>query len=129
SRASGQGWRRTRGKWEDMFTPPKTRKELLRRIHQLGEEDRSLTEALVQCCGDREFDEDRELLLAYVEGFHAADPDRLSVRWLEEVEKHQSASESEYRSADGLDRAVGALHQSLSGRAELHLEAVARRVR
>jgi monoamine oxidase len=129
SRASGHGWRRTRGEWEDMFTPLRTRQELLRRIRRLGPEDRSLTQALAECCGDAEFDADRALLLAYVKGFHAADPDRLSIRWLEEVEKYQSASESEYRSPDGLDRAVEALHQGIRDRVELHLQTVVRRVR
>jgi monoamine oxidase len=67
-------------------------------------------------------------LTRYVEGFHAADPDLLSVRWLAEVERSQPAEASDLRAVEGMGLAVEALGRSLAGRCDVRLDTLARSV-
>lgn len=92
--------------------------------------DLALAEALRRCCPGGELEEERALLRHYVEGYHAADVERLSVRWLLEVEKSQPGGGiAELRSLSGAGRVVDALLAAVEGRCELHLGTVAHRVR
>jgi monoamine oxidase len=127
--AAHGGWLRRIGSgWQEMERLPDLTAELLARIRSEGSEDRALSAALAQCCGAAELTEARNLLLSYVEGFHAADPARLSVRWLDEVEATQPADASSLRLPGGTGRLVEALAASLRG-AAIHLGAEVRTVR
>ncbi len=91
--------------------------------------DLTLYEALERWCADSALFEETEMLLGYVQGFHAADPSRMSVRWLLEVESTQSANESEFRCAAGAMHIVQLLQQSLAASCTLHVNAVVHVVR
>ena len=91
--------------------------------------DLTLYEALERWCADPALFEETEMLLGYVQGFHAADPSRVSVRWLLEVESTQSANESEFRCAAGAMHIVHLLQQSLAASCTLHINAVVHAVR
>lgn len=81
--------------------------------------DRPLSEALRQARSAGLDPADERALLRYVQGFHAADPARLSSRWLLEVEKDQSAAASQVRSVQGVDRAVVHFQRRLGDRCML----------
>lgn len=93
----------------------------------LDREDLSLREALDRS-GSGIDAEIRQSLLGYVEGFHAADPDRLSARWLLEVEASQSADASGIRCDDGNRLISESIARSMGLRVSLHLEHVVMRV-
>ena len=107
--AHGDWLRRAGSGWQDMDHLPELTKDLLARMRSNGGRDRALDAALAECCGASDLAEARSLLLSYVEGFHAADPSRLSVRWLDEVEANQPADASTLRMPGGTDRLVRAL--------------------
>ncbi|HYV98677.1 MAG TPA: NAD(P)/FAD-dependent oxidoreductase [Gemmatimonadaceae bacterium] len=65
--------------------------------------DRTLTEALSELDFTRGTVGDG---LEYVEGFHAADPDDVGIRWIALTEAAQTAGASSYRCAQGAGRAV-----------------------
>lgn len=127
--ATGRHLRRTDGGWQDLAPLYARAGRLVRRAERLGGEDRPLAAALAECCGAEGFRQAREHLLRYVEGFHAADPERLSVRWLAEVEREQPAEASEIRSRDGVDAVVGALSRRVEGACDLRLRTVVRSIR
>ena len=127
--ARGRQLRRVDGGWHDLSELPDLKRDLVRQAGALGGVDRSLLTALEECCAGAEAAESRAHLLRYVEGFHAADPAKLSTRWLAEVEANQPADASELRAPDGVGRAVKELASRIEGRCDLHLEAVAREVR
>lgn len=102
---------------------------LVRRLEQLDGRDRSLSRALAECCGGPDEREARDLLMSYVEGFHAADPDRVSLRWITEVQRTMPADASELRATDGTDRVVSALASRLGERCEVYLSTTVREVR
>jgi monoamine oxidase len=104
------------------------RRRLLRRAAAFSDPDRSLTAALDQCClapGDAGA---RVQLVRYVEGFHAADPARVSIRWLAEVERTQPAEASDLRSPDGAGQVVESLAAAIADRCDLRLGRVVRSV-
>ena len=120
---------RVNGRWEKLKEPADSIKRLIDRLRKLRDPDRSLSEALDECCREPEMVGARAEIVPYVEGFHAADPDRVSVRWLTEVERAQSADVSRYRTPDGLQRAVESLAARVRDRATLRLGTVVREVR
>jgi monoamine oxidase len=69
------------------------------------------------------------MLRRYIEGFHAADPDALSLRWWNQVEAVQSADASQLRSPGGLNHAVDALLAQLPRSCTVFLGTTARAVR
>lgn len=71
----------------------------------------------------------RDTLLAYVEGFNAADPARVSARWLLEVEDNEPAHASEGHALAGLDWGIDALRLSLGPDTQLEFNCVVREVR
>lgn len=85
--------------------------EIMERISALmaDESDLTLNDALDRCCPDPEFEHSRAALMSYVQGFHAADPARVSARWLLEVEENEPADASEGHALAGLDVAINAL--------------------
>ena len=90
--------------------------------------DRSLREALDACCTRPEDEESRTRLLRYVQGFHAAEPDRVSIRWLDQVETTQPAEASDLRAPEGAGSVVAMLRRGLEQRCELRLGTVVRSV-
>jgi monoamine oxidase len=86
--------------------------------------DRPLLEALDQCCAEARFSESRRLLLQYIEGFHAADPARVSTEWLVQVEKTQPADASAHHAIEGVDRVLEALMPPDDDRMVLQLNTV-----
>jgi monoamine oxidase len=125
----GRRVRREDGGWRDLSDLPDLKRDLVRRAGGLRGADRSLLTALDECCAGDEAAESRAHLLRYVEGFHAADPARLSTDWLTEVEANQPAEASDLRAPDGVGRAVEELSSRIEGRCDLHLGTVAREVR
>jgi monoamine oxidase len=122
----GRQVRRVRGGWEDLESLTKTARGLLERA-SARDDDASLVASLDQCCGSDD-PSAREQLLRYVEGFHAADPLAVSVRWLGEVESTQPAEASEHRAVAGAGQVVGALASALEGRCDIRLVTRARSV-
>lgn len=127
--ADGRQVRRVEGGWQDLSSLPNRARELVKRASRFSEPDRSLLSALDECCAEPADTEPRAHLLRYVEGFHAADPGRLSTRWLAEVETTQPAEASDFRSPDGIERAVESMSGQLAGRCDLRLGTVVRTVR
>jgi len=125
--AQGRRWRRE-GKGLVGLTRPYD-PALLKRLKQLGTRDRPVARALEQCCSDLRREPAWRELIGYINGFHAADASRLSLRWFTEVEASQSAGVSSTRSTRGADRIVDALYSRLEGRCALRLDTVAREVR
>jgi monoamine oxidase len=103
--------------------------ELKRRLRTIAGPDRSLASALDSCCAGEEFAAERAALLGYVQGFDAADPESVSLRWFLEVEENQPAQAAEIRALDGVDGAVDALQRGLGPRCAVLLGSVARAVR
>lgn len=97
---------------------------LLQRLAKLEGADRTLTRALSECCGDERWNEARTQLLGYVEGFHAADPDRLSVEWLTRVQQTMPADASELRVVAGTDCIVTVLRRAIDPACRVHLSTV-----
>lgn len=127
--AQGGWFRRVGSGWQSVNELPGLNKELLGRVHARSGPDRSLAEALADCCGEPALAEARSLLLSYVQGFHAADPKRVSVRWLDEVEKNQPAEASSLRIPAGTGAIIDHLRRGLRDRVEIHFETPVREVR
>jgi monoamine oxidase len=127
--ADGRQYRRVDRRWESLDDRPNVVKELLGRAARLAGPDRTLLDALERCCGEAEADEARAQLLAYVEGFHAADPAAVSLRWLAEVEASQPPEASELRASAGTGALVETLARRLEGRCRIRLETAVRDVR
>ena len=114
--AHGAGWWREEGRWERMEDLPGAPENLLGHLAALAGPDRSLRQALDECCRDPEFEPARSQLLGYVKGFHAADPDRLSTQWLVQVETNPPAEAYQFRGLDGVGRLVDTLALRLEGK-------------
>lgn len=128
-RAEGRRWERVAGRWESLDQQPDVVADLIGRARAGGGPDRSLLEGLARCCGGPELERARAELLSYVEGFHAADPGRLSLDWLATVEESQPAEASELRTPWGVSRVVEALAAELEGKCDIRLGTVVREVR
>jgi len=117
-RAAGGAWRE--------IAERSGHRGLIRRA--LADGDRSLREALDACCHGPADAERRTRLLRYVQGFHAADPDRVSIRWLDRVETTQPAEASDLRAPEGAGSVVDVLRRGIEQHCELRLGTVARSV-
>lgn len=126
--ARGTWQRRVGSGWEGFDELPDLNAELLSRMRAGRGEDRSLDQALAECCADSGLAEARSLLLSYVQGFHAADPARLSVKWLAEVEEKQPAEASSLRIPGGTAQLVRALARRI-GDTDVHLNTPVRTIR
>jgi monoamine oxidase len=129
--ALGERFRRGPDGWENLRDLPEVTAALIARAARIARagDDPSLREALDACCADPADAGARQELLAYVEGFHAADPARLSLRWLVEVERTQPAEASELRAVEGAGRIVSAFAGSIEGRCNLRLNRVVSEIR
>jgi monoamine oxidase len=127
--AQGRRYMRAGGGWEELDGPERGSKNLVDRIRKLPGGDRSLLAALDACCAGPEFADARAQLLGYVQGFHAADPARLSARWLTTVEANQPADASGHHSVQGIDAVLEALMPSIDDRLVLQLNTVVEEVR
>ena len=129
--ALGERFRRGPDGWENLRDLPQVTAALIARAARTARagDDPSLREALDACCANPADAGARQELLAYVEGFHAADPARLSLRWLVQVEKTQPAEASELRAVEGAGRIVSAFAGSIEGRCNLRLNRVVSEVR
>jgi monoamine oxidase len=103
--------------------------DFLKKARGMAAEDLSIAEALKLCCPGMERENDRRLLLAYIEGFHAADPATASMFWLDDVEDSDSAKEYEMRSRAGAGLAIDALFASIESRCAIHLSTTAHEIR
>ncbi len=126
--AEGKQLERVAGGWRDLADLSGGHDALVSRAAGVSGDDISLRAAIDRCCGGPEDADAREHLLLYAQGFHAAEPTRLSVRWLAEVESSQPAEASDIRSRDGLDRGVDLLASRLASRCDVRLGTVAREV-
>jgi len=104
--ADGKFWVRDQEGLEKSKRPYSRR--LLKQLRG-AERDRSLAGALRSCCPGERWRPEVRRLTRYVEGFHAADSKRLSLRWFLETEASQSAMESMSRVPAGVDRLVRTL--------------------
>ena len=75
--------------------------------------DLSLDEALDRYCTAPELARSRAAIKEYVQGYHAADSAKVSVRWLLEAEVNEPATASEGHALSGLDVAINALSAAL----------------
>ena len=117
--AEGEQWRRQGNQLGTLDALGDSVGRILARAGEGGTGDATLREALHRCCREPGDSAAGDLLLSYVEGFHAADPDQVSVQWLGTVEETQSAEESQLRTPDGLHRLVDALARDMEGRADV----------
>jgi monoamine oxidase len=91
--------------------------------------DASLQSALAACAEGDEWADARRALIRYVEGYHAADPGELSVRWLAQTERSQPAEEAQTRATRGLARMMQRLAAEAGPTCDIRLGAVVREVR
>ncbi len=101
---------------------------VMRRISEPRDHDRSFRELVDECCPQDSGA--GEHALRYVEGFHAAEPERISVRYLARGEEAsaQIHGDAQFWVTRGYDALVQSLEPQL-GRAEICLETVVREVR
>src|SRR5690606_6307654 len=68
-------------------------------------------------------EQDAEWMLRYVEGFHAADLDRVGVHWLSHTvgESGGGGGEQRYHALSGFDGVVRALHAAIAHRCDIRL--------
>lgn len=128
-RADGMPYRRVGDGWVSAERQPIIVRKLLRRAMREAGGDAPLLDALDRCCIDPRLADERAQLLGYVEGFNAADPSRVSLRWLEQVDRNEPPEASELRARRGSGRLVAALDGALAGRAGLRLGTAARELR
>jgi monoamine oxidase len=72
----------------------------------------------------------RKLALQFVEGYHAADPDRISALALEAGDEETEGGDAnrQFRIADGYDALIAAMRTRLDASAELRLGTIVRRI-
>ncbi len=126
---AGRHWLRQGDRWRDIEEIADGGADLHRRLAALGGRDRSLARALDQCCVSSADRGARAMLERYVEGFHAADPATVSLRWFLTVEQNQSAEDAELRAPGGLNCALDAMLHELGPTCTVYLDATARVVR
>jgi monoamine oxidase len=130
--AEGAHWTRTNGAYSALAEPPTRAASLLDRLARLPGSDLSLSDALGRLEDNPRVQDDadaRRLLISYCEGFHAADPHRLSLRWLVETEANHGADASECRVPAGLDRLLVPLLLDAGGMDVVRLQTVVREIR
>ncbi len=126
--ATGDFWMRRGSRWESYGEPEGDVGATILRIADAAGEDLPLTAAFARGRGELP-DEAMAMLWGYVEGFNAADPERVSVRWLAEVERNQSAGDATFRTTAGTGALVAAMRRAWDPTVDLRLGAVVRRVR
>ncbi len=133
--AGGAAYRSTGGMWEvraGSAVPLDlggSVERVLGRLDPPPKRDRPFREWLAEQRGISAHD--RELALRYVEGFHAAEPDRVGVRWLAETtgEEGGGGGEVRFHPLGGFGRVAEGLRGGLGPGCELRLNTVAAEVR
>lgn len=94
-------------------------------------EDRSLQDLFDARFAGERWARARQRVSRYVEGFDAADVDRVSVAWLQQAELASDAMDGnrQFRVLDGYDRVLTWLSDGLGTAADLRLQTVAREIR
>ena len=124
----GQRWSRRKGRTleqnSDFFEEVQ---KILDKMER-GERDRSFKEFLDECCPQDS--EEKRWALQYVQGFHAAKPERISVRSLIEGEEasDQIHGDEQFRVLNGYSLLVEYLRAHLGESCRLHLHAIVERV-
>src|SRR5690606_3359898 len=105
--------------------------EVMRRIGPRVPPGRSFTDHLELCCSGEQWAESREMAAAYVEGFHAAPIDRISLRALAEAEAwdHGAPAEPSYHVLSGYARLAEWLARDVVARGALRLNTIATAIR
>ena len=120
--AEGSRFSRDGDGWRNLDDLPDVTTGLRERAERgIGGSDRSLGDALRDCCAGSDDEAARAMLVAYVEGFHAADAERVSMRWLGVVERNQPADASPLRAPLGASTAVYALRGACEGHCTFRL--------
>lgn len=122
--ADGTRWTRSNGELRQSDDEMEALSPLIASLDS-GSGDRALLESLAR--GDTN-EKQRQLLIDYTSGFNAADPARVSTRWLQQVQRAAPPDSSGSRAAGGLDRAISALHDALAANCDVHLGEPARAV-
>lgn len=130
SEASGHFWQR-RGREYLTFEQQDESDdlELRRRLGALEGADRTLAAAVAECAPAGDLGHAWQALRGYVEGFHAADPAQLSLKWFLEVEQSQPAGAAQCRAPGGLQVLIDQLAEHLGDRRKVHLDTPVQRVR
>jgi monoamine oxidase len=127
-RAEGGRVQRVQNGWHRLDDRPDWVATILARAAKAARADMTLDEALEICCAAEERDTMTELI-AYIEGFNAADPARVSLRWLMEVEENQPADFSDLRVVGGTQRSADLLAERSRAGCDLRLGTVAEEIR
>jgi monoamine oxidase len=126
---TGHRYQRVADHWEKLDDLQSRNDGLLKRVKLGAGEDMSLWDALAKHATDPASFEARKTLVEHVEGFHAADPQLVSTRWLQHPDVKQFAGESERRTPDGLSRIIRMLESSVRGRCDLRLNTAVHTIR
>jgi monoamine oxidase len=132
ARADGHRIQRLSGRWQSLDDRSDSIGQLLERAAKGAKNDLALDDALASPVAVRYPSGAQAALTelyAYVEGFNAADPSRVSLHWLIEVEDNQPADLSDLRSTEGTHRAVDILAEKCGEKWDLRLETVAQEIR
>lgn len=126
---SGEPWFSDQGRLEPAGKSFEQIERVMQKMAQPRERDRSFREFLEECFPVES--EAREDALRYVEGFHAARPERISVRGLVEGEAASAEIEGDrhFWATRGYDALVRYLHAQLRERAEVCLGTVVQEIR
>jgi monoamine oxidase len=121
--AGGEHWRSRNGAIERLHGFWKKIDEVMSRLDPGRDPDRPVIEALPDITGDCS-DDERQLLLDYIQGFHAADPMRMGERALAVAEgagedDDDERSDRQLRILSGYDRIVSQLAIAVPDRVQL----------
>jgi monoamine oxidase len=106
----------------------------LKRIVGRGRRDMSFLEFLDRHCRERSLQRAREMATAFVEGFDAADPQRISAQSLAEEQEgigdFDAPGQEQFRLLDGYGALIDALQRSINPRdVRIELNAIVREIR
>ncbi|HET9888033.1 MAG TPA: FAD-dependent oxidoreductase, partial [bacterium] len=128
-KARGTRWQCREGECRKLPDFSRLMEEFLKKARSVTATDLSVCEAFERCFLRQEREEDQRVLLGYIEGFHAADPAKAGLFWLDDVEDSDSAKEYEMRSPAGAGRAVDALLASIQSRCDIRFSTSAQEIR
>lgn len=100
---------------------------VMKRMEGVKSHDQSFRQFIEECCREESLRDARQIALAYVENFHAARTEQVSVQSLAQSEAAAEAIEGDeqYRLARGYESVVQHLHEKLDAqRATIHLNAI-----
>ena len=125
--AEGSRWTRTNGALQRGDDEMGALASVIGQLDDAGGADHSLRDSLAALNGVN--DTQKQLLVNYVAGFHAADPARVSTRWLRQAQRAAPPDASGYRAFGGLDRAIDTLRDNLAASCDVRLGTTALEVR